>query len=196
MVSFKLPSKSEDDDQDQVTGFGKAMSTILAKEIDADDHAAPILFSDTYIDDKIKEEKMRLQQDKKAKVDKKLIMNKDYKELSNHNENWNQERSFKKMATKGVVQLFNAVAKQNPDSIATKNTKKVEQLTREKFLELLHSAENTETETVTVATEEVIPDKVEGEEETPNWSALSENFLLGATVKDWNLEMEDEELIM
>ena len=111
-----------------------------------------------------------------------------------------RERALVKVATRGVVQLFNAVREQQKN-VKQKLKQAGNSRTREKilknldkdgFLAVLDGKRPTEGP---VSKKPKVEPKVEDEEQDGSqWSALREDFMLGAKMKDWDKE-SDEELI-
>uniref|UniRef100_H2XX34 RRP15-like protein n=1 Tax=Ciona intestinalis TaxID=7719 RepID=H2XX34_CIOIN len=118
-----------------------------------------------------KEYKIFLQINKKRKWEgmnfvKPNVLEKDY------------ERSLQKVATRGVVQLFNAVKKHQKQmeeklkSVTTESKKEkvIQDVDKGKFLDMLK----------------------DDEEDKPCWSVLRDDFLLGNNMKDWDKESDEE----
>ncbi|XP_062584565.1 RRP15-like protein [Saccostrea cucullata] len=98
-----------------------------------------------------------------------------------------RERKLQRIAQRGVVQLFNAVRKQQKvldekmkevGSSETKREKVEKSMTKGKFLDILKSAESK-------------PEQVEIKKEE-KWSALRDDFMMGAKMKDWDKESDDD----
>lgn len=101
-----------------------------------------------------------------------------------------------KIATKGVVQLFNAIRSQQIDtnkkleeagSMEIKRNKVLKNVNKKAFLDMLV---NEQSETV-VRKESIISSKNSKVEKT--WSVLRDDFMIGAKLKDWDKELEKEE---
>ncbi|XP_061162320.1 RRP15-like protein [Saccostrea echinata] len=98
-----------------------------------------------------------------------------------------KERKLQRIAQRGVVQLFNAVRKQQKvldekmkevGSSEIKREKVEKSMTKGKFLDILKNAENK-------------PEQVEIKKEE-KWSALRDDFMMGAKMKDWDKESDDD----
>uniref|UniRef100_A0A8D0DZW5 RRP15-like protein n=1 Tax=Salvator merianae TaxID=96440 RepID=A0A8D0DZW5_SALMN len=111
------------------------------------------------------------------------------------------ERSLQRIATRGVVQLFNAVRKhqKNVDekikavgSSDRKRAKLISSVSKRDFIDVLRGMEGTETEQN--ATRKA-PKSKQGElksEDNPAWSILRDDFMMGASMKDWDKESDGE----
>ena len=112
-----------------------------------------------------------------------------------------RERRLAKVATRGVVQLFNAVREQQKSiksqlDMAGKSTVKRDKvfksIDKEGFLEVLSGnkrrLENAKEKTVKVPKTEV----KEEEEDESSWKILRDDFMMGAKMKDWDKEGSDD----
>ncbi|XP_026743283.1 RRP15-like protein [Trichoplusia ni] len=108
-----------------------------------------------------------------------------------------RERLLSKIATKGVVQLFNAVRNQQKtlekemdrnDLSEGKKEKILKKFDKRTFLDTLmgQSKSIIVDEATKVAKNEV------KDEDAPKWSALRDDFMMGAKMKDWDKESVDE----
>ncbi|OWF53394.1 hypothetical protein KP79_PYT10492 [Mizuhopecten yessoensis] len=107
-----------------------------------------------------------------------------------------KEKALQKIAQRGVVQLFNAVRKQQKileESSAglteAKKAKVVGNLTKGKFLDILKGTESNvssqpDTEQTNVKVKEEPDDK---------WSILREDFMMGAKMKDWDKQPSESD---
>ncbi|XP_073950286.1 RRP15-like protein isoform X2 [Choristoneura fumiferana] len=109
-----------------------------------------------------------------------------------------RERILSKIATKGVVQLFNAVRNQQKtlekemdrnDLSEAKKEKILKKFDKRAFLDTLMG----QTKSIVVDQETKAAKKeVKAEEEQPRWNALRDDFMMGAKMKDWDKESVDE----
>ena len=113
-----------------------------------------------------------------------------------------------RIATRGVVQLFNAVREQQKTLktqldkaglSTTKRDKVFKNLDKGAFLEVLSgkrpSSQNKKTDndnsgSVTKRAKMEIKDE---EDDGTNWSALKDNFMMGAKMRDWDKENSDSD---
>ena len=114
------------------------------------------------------------------------------------------ERTHRRVATRGVVALFNAIAQHQKDSksggtemdasaMVPKDSKEVKKMTKHGFLDLIKSA--AKESAVSSATSETNPKgTIESRIEIkPKWNALHDDYLIGAKMKDWDKQSSDEE---
>lgn len=113
------------------------------------------------------------------------------------------EKQLKKLATRGVVALFNAIAKAKKDSLApteddikvskaSNNASKIpskakpslKQITQDNFLQLLNKNDDNKIDNV-----------ITKEKSDKSWSVLTDNFFVGnnMTLKDWDKEVSDDD---
>jgi len=70
-----------------------------------------------------KEVKLEVKKRKKKREQKNVLLNKDHVVPTRLTENWQMEQSFRKIATAGIVKLFNAV-REHQKKIDGENDKK------------------------------------------------------------------------
>ncbi|KAI2510170.1 Rrp15p [Fragilaria crotonensis] len=108
------------------------------------------------------------------------------------------ERTHRRVATRGVVALFNAIAQHQNDgqggaeaSQPTKDSKEVKKMTKHGFLDLIKTTakESTTSSTTKANTNEV----TQSTGSKPKWNALQDDYLLGSTLKDWDKESSDDD---
>ncbi|KAI5633048.1 rrp15p domain-containing protein [Phthorimaea operculella] len=107
-----------------------------------------------------------------------------------------RERILNKIATKGVVQLFNAVRNQqktlekemSEDLTETKKEKILKKFDKRTFLDSLMG----NTKSVIVDEAKKLKSETKTEDDAPKWSALRDDFMMGAKMKDWDKESVDE----
>eukprot|EP01126_Amoeba_proteus_P041594 TRINITY_DN4477_c0_g1_i5.p1 TRINITY_DN4477_c0_g1~~TRINITY_DN4477_c0_g1_i5.p1 ORF type:complete len:146 (+),score=52.67 TRINITY_DN4477_c0_g1_i5:348-785(+) len=122
---------------------------------------------------------------------RKIIHNRNHVIITPENENWEKERNLKKVATEGVVLLFNAVRKYQRSQVSEEEEKKnteVENLSKEDFIDLLKST----------PAPKLVREKVKKQKESKSaqsqWGVLSDDYLLNAKAKDWEEEEEEKEI--
>ncbi|XP_045776897.1 RRP15-like protein [Maniola jurtina] len=107
-----------------------------------------------------------------------------------------REKLLTKIATKGVVQLFNAV--RNQQRTIEKEIKDIPEGKKEKVLKKFDKRAFLDTlmgQSKSVNVEEQtkpLKDEVKAESEKPRWNALRDDFMMGAKMKDWDKESADE----
>jgi hypothetical protein len=100
-----------------------------------------------------------------------------------------QERAFRRVATRGVVALFNAIAKhqKKADDVDEKEEKgnDTKKLTKQSFLEMIRNkALSRGSGSVATATKSITS-------EEPKWNALNDDYMLDST-KNWEEESSNE----
>ncbi|XP_034833723.1 RRP15-like protein isoform X2 [Maniola hyperantus] len=107
-----------------------------------------------------------------------------------------REKLLTKIATKGVVQLFNAV--RNQQKTIEKEIKDIPEGKKEKVLKKFDKRTFLDTlmgQSKSVNVEEQtkpLKDEVKTESEKPRWNALRDDFMMGAKMKDWDKESAEE----
>lgn len=113
-----------------------------------------------------------------------------------------RERTLQKIATKGVIQLFNAVKQQQGEinkklSEAGPLERKREQVLRSidktKFLDVLMGGSKSISVDNDVKNEEQENEKLEKKKDKETWSVLREDFVMGTKLKDWDRKEQDED---
>ncbi|CAL9705477.1 unnamed protein product [Knipowitschia caucasica] len=111
------------------------------------------------------------------------------------------EKALQRIATRGVVQLFNAVKKHQKTidekvkevgGSERKKAKILSSVSKKDFIDVLRRNEET-TPGKTVKKERTAAACVKQEQEAPAWSVLREDFMLGASMKDWDKESDEDE---
>lgn len=101
-----------------------------------------------------------------------------------------RERTLAKIATKGVVQLFNAVKTQQKDidkklkeagPLEVRKEKVMKSIDKRAFLDVLMGEKSQHVEQET-----------KKEQQTATWSVLRDDFMMSAKMRDWDKELEKE----
>lgn len=101
-----------------------------------------------------------------------------------------RERTLTKIATRGVVQLFNAVRIQQKDiskkldeagPLEVRKEKVLKSIDKRQFLDVLMGGKTQEAES-----------KPKEYNKESTWSVLRDDFMMGAKLKDWDKELENE----
>lgn len=122
-----------------------------------------------------------------------------------------KEKKLSKIATRGVVQLFNAVREQQKTIktqldkaglSTTKRDKVYKNLDKEAFLEVLSgkkrnlsslsAVNNSKLNNKKFKTEVKTEDHENNIDDDGTWSVLKDNFMMGAKMKDWDKESDNE----
>jgi len=126
--------------------MAEAMSKILGSSLRKADASTPILARSRGAERKIEEEKMEAKARKAISNEKKRLANRD--RVKPDYTGMEYEKKLRKVATRGVVQLFNAIKAQQKVTddltekvrpITTNSKDKVANLTKASFLDLLKS---------------------------------------------------------
>jgi hypothetical protein len=117
-----------------------------------------------------------------------------------------QERTHRRVATRGVVALFNAIAQhqkksteaQTSTSGKSESKQQVKKLSKHGFLDMIKSTAaaktaNAETTTSNQAVEAVTTSKAPSNNNKGKWNALQDDYMLNSKLKDWDKESSDEE---
>lgn len=117
-----------------------------------------------------------------------------------------RERTLQKIATKGVVQLFNAVKMQQKDiskkieeagPLEVRKEKVLKNIDKRAFLDVL-MGEKSSTLDEKMQSQNII-DKQKGtiinknNESEPTWNILRDDFMMSAKLKDWDKELDNED---
>lgn len=106
-----------------------------------------------------------------------------------------RERTLQKIATKGVVQLFNAVKMQQKDiskklkdagPLEIRKEKVLKNIDKRAFLDVLMGEKSQK-----VDDEKSHKNKKESSKDS-TWSVLRDDFMMQAKMKDWDKELETE----
>lgn len=113
-----------------------------------------------------------------------------------------RERTLTKIATKGVVQLFNAVKMQQKDistklkeagPLEVKRDKVLKNIDKRAFLDVLMGEKSEKVdEVVSVKTASTSSTQNSETKESVTWGVLRDDFMMGAKMKDWDKQLEDE----
>ncbi|XP_059053341.1 RRP15-like protein [Achroia grisella] len=107
-----------------------------------------------------------------------------------------RERLLSKIATKGVVQLFNAVRNQQKSLDQEMNRKDLPETKKEKIIKKFDKRAFLDTlmgQTKSIVVDEVTKTSdVKEEDNKPKWNALRDDFMMGAKMKDWDKESVEE----
>ncbi|EQC28220.1 hypothetical protein SDRG_14044 [Saprolegnia diclina VS20] len=168
----------DDDEEDEgAVGFADAMSKVLGQNIDTE--KAPILAK------RITAQMREISKDKKetteSKISAKAKRLRDEKDMVIPSvATMAQDKALRTIATKGVVALFNAIAKHQHATAGTADTKskEIKSMDKDAFLGLLKQSSKKP------ATDEPKP-------EASTWSVVQDDFMMGAKMKDW--DKDDDE---
>lgn len=113
-----------------------------------------------------------------------------------------RERILQKIATKGVVQLFNAVKQQQTEintklsqagPLERKREQVLKSIDKNSFLDILMGGSKSIPVDNPVKPEAVVVQTENKDKDNKTWSVLRDDFVMGAKLKDWDKEDEEEE---
>ncbi|CEG47648.1 Uncharacterized conserved protein [Plasmopara halstedii] len=169
-------SSEDDGDAHDAVGFGDAMSKILGQNVAED--AQPILAKRTTA--RMREIEIEKKETKTARVSTAEKREREQKDMvvPDHTTAV-QDRKLRMIATKGVVALFNAIEKHQHlvNKQEDKNNKKVKEMSKDNFLDLLKASQHKTTENVATKS---------------SWSVVQDDFMMGAKLTDWDKEHGNE----
>ncbi|XP_078109724.1 RRP15-like protein [Sander vitreus] len=184
----------EADEGNANAGWAEAMAKILGKK--TPESKTSILVKNKELD-KMKVKEREEQLERKKQVDKKRAWEMMCREKPDIVKDRETERALQRIATRGVVQLFNAVRKHQKTvdnkvkefgGSERKKAKFLSSVSKRDFIDVLRRTE--EGSGVTGKTEK---DAATAAEEKPAWSVLTDDFMMGATMKDWDKDSDREE---
>ncbi|RVE62220.1 hypothetical protein OJAV_G00154960 [Oryzias javanicus] len=190
----------QEDGEDAGAGWAEAMAKILGKETTASN--STILLKNKELQ-KIKAAEREEQLIRRKQLDKKRTWEMMFREKPDLVKDRETERALQRTATRGVVQLFNAVKKhqktvdqqvKEAGSSERKKAKILSSFSKKDFIGALRRAE----EGGRVHGEGHARGKPEegatpAAEQKPSWSVLSEDFMMEPSMKDWDKDSGAEE---
>ncbi|CAL8338124.1 unnamed protein product [Gadus morhua 'NCC'] len=171
-------------------GWADAMAKILQKKTPA---SKPTILVKSKELDKMKVKEKQEKLEIREKTDKKRTWEMMFRVKPDIATDREAERTFQRTATRGVVQLFNAVRKHQNlvnDKVKEvggsdrKKAKLLSSVTKKDFIDVLRGKD-----TVKV----VKAEKETAAAEKPSWSVLRDDFMMGAKMKDWDKQSDGEE---
>ncbi|XP_069315592.1 RRP15-like protein isoform X2 [Eulemur rufifrons] len=203
------PDDDDDDDDDENEntaesnvetnmGWAYAMAKILNKKVPNSRYA--ILLRNKALEkekEKLKQERL----EKKNQRDKRLeweMMRRVKPDVVKDKET---ERNLQRIATRGVVQLFNAVQKhqKNVDekvkeagNSIRKRAKLISAVSKKDFISVLRGMDGSTNETSSTGKNPKAKQAEVKSEEGPGWTILRDDFMMGASMKDWDKESDKE----
>ncbi|XP_053164953.1 RRP15-like protein [Hemicordylus capensis] len=177
-------------------GWADAMARVLNKKVPKD--KPTILVKNKKLDkEQEKEKQERLE--KRKQLDKKREWEMMCRVKPDVAKDRETERNLQRIATRGVVQLFNAVRthQRNVDEKVKeaghsdrKRAKLVSSVSKRDFINVLRGMGGREVEQK--AAKKSLKSKQGGSksEEGPAWSILRDDFMMGASMKDWDKESD------
>ncbi|XP_019372010.1 PREDICTED: RRP15-like protein [Gavialis gangeticus] len=180
------------------TGWAEAMAKVLNRKVP---ESKPTILVKNKELDKEREKEKQEKLGKKMKLDKKREWEMMCRIKPDVAKDRDKERDLQRIATRGIVQLFNAVRKHqnNVDekvkeagNSSRKRAKLMSSVSKKDFIDVLRGMEGTKTEQNIAKT---TMKKKQGEvksDEGPAWSILRDDFMMGASMKDWDKDSDQE----
>ncbi|NWH71213.1 RRP15 protein, partial [Piaya cayana] len=180
------------------TGWADAMAKVLNKKVPQ--NKSTILSKNKKLEkEREKEKQERLE--KRMKLDKKREWEMMCRVKPDVVKDRDSERNLQRIATRGVVQLFNAVRthQKNVDEKVKKSgssdrqrTKLLSSVSKKDFISVLRNMDGVKgSKNPAGKTTKSNQDEVKSEE-GPGWNILRDDFMMGASMKDWDKESDGE----
>lgn len=176
-------------------GWADAMAKILNKKTPK---SKPTILVKNRELDKEKEKLKQERLEKRKQLDKKREWEMMCRVKPDVVQDKEAERNLQRIATRGVVQLFNAVQKhqKNVDEKVReaggsirKRAKLLSAVSRKDFISVLRGTDGSTGGRSSPGTNAEAK-QMEGKEEGPGWSILRDDFMMGASMKDWDKESD------
>jgi len=196
--SYEESDKEEEEEEESKQGLeamGDVITKILKKKVKSDPSSIVLSKSKS-----TKQKQSDVKEDVKSKKAKYDLLA-DQREMNHilpiEVNNVPKEARLRRIGTKGVVMLFNAVSKhqkEKADKMKTAKTEgdkiKVEKsMKKSSFMDMLKKGDNKSSGKV--KNEKVAEDK-NGDSAEPTWDVLKNDFMLGSTLKHWDREEEEK----
>ncbi|KAM3625530.1 uncharacterized protein V6R79_013561 [Siganus canaliculatus] len=186
--------KQDENDFNTNAGWAEAMAKILGKK--TPESKSSILMKNKELE-KMKKRERHEKLERKKQIDKKRAWEMMYRKKPDVVTDRETERVLQRIATRGVVQLFNAVRKHQKtidDKVKEiggserKKAKFLSSVSKKDFIGVLRKTEG----------ENEVPSKPEKDttvtaDEKPTWNVLRDDFMIGASMKDWDKNSDQEE---
>uniref|UniRef100_A0A8C3T5L1 RRP15-like protein n=2 Tax=Chelydra serpentina TaxID=8475 RepID=A0A8C3T5L1_CHESE len=179
-------------------GWAEAMAKVLNKKIPKS--KSTILVKSKELEKEREREKQE-KLEKKRQLDKKREWEMMCRVKPDVAKDRETERNFQRIATRGVVQLFNAVRKhqKNVDEKVKeagnsnrKRAKLMSSVSKKDFINMLRGSEGAKREQSTSGTTLKSKQGEVKSHEEPAWNILRDDFMMGASMKDWDKESDRE----
>ncbi|TRY65968.1 hypothetical protein DNTS_021016 [Danionella cerebrum] len=185
--------KEGDSEENPNSGWADAMAKVLGKK--TPQSKPSILLKNKQMEKvRAKEKKERLE--RKKKLEKKRMWENICREKPDVVRDRERERNLQRIATRGVVQLFNALNKHKKNIDVQikdagpsdrKKSKIMSSVSKKDFIDILRGTDVSHN--ITIKKEK---ECVEVKEENPSWSVLRDDFMIGTSMKDWDKESDED----
>uniref|UniRef100_A0A1A7XLR3 RRP15-like protein n=1 Tax=Iconisemion striatum TaxID=60296 RepID=A0A1A7XLR3_9TELE len=175
----------KDEGEEGKSGWADTMAKILGKKT----ASGTILVKSKELD-KAKETWRKEELEKKKQIDKKRLWEMMCRDKPDIVKDHKTERALQRIATRGVVQLFNSVRKHKKTTddhlrevggSERKKSKILSSFSKRDFISVLR-----QTEDGNGASRKTQEHSVPDSEEKPAWNVLREDFMMEASMKDWD----------
>ncbi|NXI91468.1 RRP15 protein, partial [Psophia crepitans] len=183
---------------DPGAGWANAMAKVLNKKIPQ--NKSTILAKNKKMEqEREKEKQERLE--KRMKLDKKREWEMMCRVKPDVVKDRDREKNLQRIATRGVVQLFNAVRthQKNIDEKVKKagssdrqRAKLLSSVSKKDFINVLRNMEGAKGNKNSAGKTTKRKQSEVKSEEGPEWSILRDDFMMGASMKDWDKESDEE----
>uniref|UniRef100_A0A8C6D794 RRP15-like protein n=1 Tax=Moschus moschiferus TaxID=68415 RepID=A0A8C6D794_MOSMO len=177
-------------------GWADAMARVLSKKIP--ESKPTILVRNKELEkekEKLKQERL----EKRKQLDKKREWEMMCRVKPDVVKDKETERNLQRIATRGVVQLFNAVQKhqKNVDEKVKeaggsirKRAKLISSVSKKDFISVLRGMDGSASEKNSAGKNSKAKQTEVKSEEGPGWTILRDDFMMGASMKDWDKESD------
>jgi len=206
--------KHSDDDQDGNVGWADAMAKVLAMGKNSD---KPVSILSKAKKDNVKRKKVPEKekdgdssdedQDEEQKLEPLAVRKAKKKEIDSIGRSFpnvlerNAEKTLTKIATRGVVTFFNTVREHQKDmktklkeagGSIRKQEKVYKNLDKNSFVQMLTGKSVSQSEPSAKKAKIDVKDEENEDVDKPSWNILRDDFMLGAKMKDWDKESDEE----
>ncbi|NP_001088396.1 ribosomal RNA processing 15 homolog S homeolog [Xenopus laevis] len=182
------------EDENANKGWADAMAKILNKKVSERKATAILVKSKALEKEKLEKQEKKKQFDTKRQWEMMCRVKPDVVKDKE------TERNMQRIATRGVVQLFNAVRTHQSNvndklkdagRSERKRSKLMSSVSKRDFIDVLRGKES-KGEQTTAMKKGVKKVTVKAENE-PGWNILRDDFMMGASMKDWDKDSDNEE---
>lgn len=180
------------------SGWADAMAKILNKKTPK---SKPTILTKNKELEKEKEKLKQERLEKRKQIDKKREWEMLCRVKPDVIKDKEAERNLQRIATRGVVQLFNAVQKHQRNvgekvkevgGSIRKRAKLMSTVSKKDFISVLRGMDGASENSPAGKSPKARQTEVKSEE-GPGWKILRDDFMMGASMKDWDKESEGEE---
>ncbi|ORX64163.1 Rrp15p-domain-containing protein [Anaeromyces robustus] len=189
----ELNDEMSDDENEKNTdtqGRNIALASVMSRILNTDTNEKPILAKAKEIEQKIEDEKLDYKARKAITAERKKLEEKD-RVIPDYT-TFEYEKKLRKLATRGVVKLFNAIKtaqeKSNEVHTLVTNKKPKVEVAKKSFMDMLQESNKRKTET----NEKTSNKKENSDSKEPAWNVFSDSYGMNASIKDWDKPEEED----